>query len=275
MLENELENGATSENQDPVNQDPENQLESGADESGSPGENQGKKNKLGERFSKLTGDLKAKDATIAELEETRSRERQELEEARKKLAELEAPKAPDPDLEFTDPEAYEAQKATFHEYEKQQERERIKQEVKADLASEIEQEQNAEKLEKEKAKLVAKVDNFVKRGEAVGLSEEKLEESAIALTEAGIPGDVQNLLLEDEDGAQIVDFLSDNPEQLEAMSKLSAIEQVKFIEKSVRAPATLNKPTVSGAPDPIINISGGGAREESEFEKSCPGAVFK
>ena len=72
-----------------------------------------------------------------------------------------------------------------------------------------------------------------------------------------------------------MDFLANNPKELEALTELPALNQAAHIERVIRAQAISNKPTVTGAPDPLLSINGGGMRETEDFEKLCPGAEFK
>lgn len=217
----------------------------------------------------------ANKAKIAELEEKSKAEAARVAELQEKLDAATAPKAPNSDLELDDPEEFNRQASAFNEHQLAQQRKSLREEVRADIQKEAEANALAESQRAAEAELIGKVENFVVKGEAVGLNEEALEIAATVLNDAGVPSDIQTFLLDDENGPQIVSHLASNAEDLEMMSKLSPLSQVKFIENTVRAKALLNKPTVSGAPEPLLNIGGGGAREQSDFDKLCPGAVFK
>jgi DNA-nicking Smr family endonuclease len=217
----------------------------------------------------------ANQAKIAELEEKSKAQQAREAELQEKLEAATAPKAPSSDLELDDPEEFSRQQSAHNEYLNSQHRKQLKAELRADIQKETQAEAQAEVARQAEAELIGKVESFVVKGEAVGLSEDALEGAAIALNDAGITSDIQAFLLDDESGPQIVDFLASSSKDLAMMAKLSPLAQVKFIENTVRSKALLNKPNVSGAPEPLLNIGGGGAKEQDEFESLCPGAVFK
>ncbi|MCK5616506.1 hypothetical protein KAR91_82350 [Candidatus Pacearchaeota archaeon] len=230
---------------------------------------------LEKRFGKLTGDKKKVEAEAAKEREARKAAESKAAELEDKLASITAPKAPDPDLEFNDPGEFERQSNAFKAHEKSQIESSAIQKAKAEIKQEMEADEAIEKLNQQEEEFNRQAADHITKGQAVGLTEEDLVVSASLLNQAGTPQDVQSFLFQDEQGPQIMDYLSNNPKELDAMLELAPIAQTAYIERNIRAKAVSTKPTVSGAPPPLLNISGGGMKEESDINKLCPGAVFK
>ncbi len=214
-------------------------------------------------------------ARLAEQDKTLKANASKMAELEAKLEAANAPKAPNIDLELDDPEEYSRQSEAYRAHEKMLERREIVKEIRAEDKKQNEDNALADRQRVAREELISKVDNFLIKGESVGLSEDALEGAVKVLNEASVNSDIQNFLLDDENGPQIVEHLATNADDLEVMNKLSPMAQVKFIENTVRAKALLNKPTTSGAPSPLLDIGGGGAQEKDDFDTLYPNAEFK
>jgi len=230
---------------------------------------------LDKRFSKLTGDIKSRDTALANKDKDLEVSASKNAELEARIAELSAPKAPNADLELDNPDEFKRQNDVFNAHTITKGQNAAVERAKVELRQEIAAERKQEQLNVETEKFNQKADAHIKKGEAIGLSEEDMIVSANVLANVGVSNDVQDFIFDDPEGPQIADFLANNPKELEAMVELSTTGQISHIERVVRAQAVSNKPTVSGAPNPLLNIKGGGMQEQDDFDKLCPGAEFK
>lgn len=230
---------------------------------------------LNKRFSELTGKIKDSNAETAREREARQVAEQKAKDLEDKLAEVTAPQMPPEDLQFENPEEYNRQVQAFDDHRLGKVRNDAVEQAKAELKQEREDERKLEAQKKQRQEFLDQSKEFVTKGEGVGLTEKDLLVSADLLQNAGVSNDIQSFLFADPQGPQIMDFLANNPQQLEAMLELNPVQQSAFIERNIRAEAITAKPTVSGAPDPIINLHGGGVKEQDDFDKSFPEAKIR
>jgi len=230
---------------------------------------------LDKRFGKLTGDIKTRDSQLAERDKSLESMTGKMSEMQATIDGLTAPKPADPNLEFDNPEEFKRQEQAFNAHELTKVESTAIQKAKAEFRQELATEREQEQLKTAQAEFAQQADSHIKKGAAIGLTEEDMVVSARVLADSGVPHDVQSFLFNDEEGPQIMDFLANNPKELEAMTELPAISQAAYIERVIRVNAVSTKPTVTGAPNPLMNIQGGGMREQDDFEKKYPGAVFK
>lgn len=227
---------------------------------------------LDKRFSKLTGDIKSRDAQLADKDKSLESMTGQMSDMKAKLDSLTAPKPADPNLEFDNPDEFKRQTEAFNAHNLTNVRNEAIQAAKAEFREDLKLERQQEELNKQTEVFNQQASDHIKKGQAIGLTEEDLITSASVLAQAGVPNEVQSFLFNDPEGPQIMDFLANNPKELDAMIGLDAISQASYIERTVRVNAVSTKPTVTGAPQPLMNISGGGMQEQDEFEKLCPGA---
>ena len=227
------------------------------------------------QFGELNRKIKKGDAKLEESGKALESANSEVSQLKAKLAEFTVPKEPDANLEFDNPDEFNRQKEAVRTHQLTQIKEDAVLEAEARINKRLNTERDQEQLRKKEETFNQQASDHIKKGQAIGLSEEDLITSASVLAQAGVPNEVQSFLFNDPEGPQIMDFLANNPKELEAMIGLDAISQASYIERSVRANAVSTKPTVTGAPDPLLNISGGGMQELDDFDKLCPGAEFK
>lgn len=107
-----------------------------------------------------------------------------------------------------------------------------------------------------------------------GVDLDKLRGAEQALVNSGIAPELGNHLLSDPNGAKIVEYLADNPGELYEVASMDPVSAGIHIATKVKPKALSTTPKVSGAPDPIPTIKGGGVVEVDEFDKTYPGAEF-
>jgi hypothetical protein len=230
---------------------------------------------LDKRFGKLTSDIKSRDAQLAERDKSLESMTGQMSEMKAKIDSLTAPKPASSDLEFDNPEEFKRQNDAFNAHELTQVRNEAIQAAKVEFRQDLKLEREQEELTKQQAAFEQQANDHIKKGAAIGLTEEDMVTSARVLAQSGVPSEVQSFLFDDAEGPQIMDFLANNPKELAAMIEMPAIQQASYIERTIRVNAVSTKPTVTGAPQPLMNISGGGMQELDDFEKLCPGAEFK
>lgn len=132
--------------------------------------------------------------------------------------------------------------------------------------------QEADQIQRGEAERVAQVEAAI--GEKVkafdtnmvthGLNPTDTKKAADAVIEYGISDTFQDILLEDTDGPLFVQYLANNPLELEKISKMSTLQLVNHLNGDMRSKAALLKPKTSGAPAPPITLEGGGVGEMKE-----------
>lgn len=129
------------------------------------------------------------------------------------------------------------------------------------------------RLTEEEAVLTKRVAGFDSNMVSHGLNPADTKAAADTVIGYGISTAFQDVLLEDPDGPLFVQYLADNPLELEEMDKMSTFQLVTHMNGEIRQKALLLKPKTSGAPNPPRQIKGGGAPDQKEnWEK---GAVYE
>ena len=72
----------------------------------------------------------------------------------------------------------------------------------------------------------------------------------------------------------MVEYLSDNPAEMHEILLLDPVSAGIRIANEIKPKALSQTPKVSGAPDPIPEVKGGGYVEVDDFDKKYPGAVI-
>lgn len=105
---------------------------------------------------------------------------------------------------------------------------------------------------------------------ALGVDIPAVKVAADKIIEHGISEGLTDFILEDPDGPLMVQYLDQNPTELDAMNKMSSLALFNHINSTVRAKAALLKPKTSNAPNPPIVPDGSGAPEvEADWEKGA------
>ncbi len=94
----------------------------------------------------------------------------------------------------------------------------------------------------------------------LGLNPAETNKAANTIADYGVSDVLQDILLEDEEGPLMVNYLASNPVLLEELNRMSALQLVNHLTTEVKPKASLLKPKTSGAPDPPIALSGGGVQ---------------
>ena len=93
-----------------------------------------------------------------------------------------------------------------------------------------------------------------------------------ALKQNGLSDQLGQFLLNDPNGAKLVEYLNDNPAEMHEVLKLDPVSAGIRIANEIKPKALSQTPRVSGAPDPIPNVNGGGYVKVDDFNKQFPGA---
>lgn len=107
-----------------------------------------------------------------------------------------------------------------------------------------------------------------------GVNMEKLPMIEQTLNNAGINPQLGRYLMSDVNGAKVAEYLVDNPAEMYEILQMDPIAAGIKISTEIKAKALTKTPNVSGAPDPIKEVVGGGFVEKDEFDKKYPNAVF-
>lgn len=132
------------------------------------------------------------------------------------------------------------------------------------------QSQQAEQIAGKRKSLNKYIDNAIKDGVDV----EKLPHVETTLNNAGINPQLGQYLIADPNGAKIAEYLVDNPALMYEVLQMDPVSAGIKISTEIKGQALSKTPKVSGAPDPIKEVVGGGYVEKDEFNKVYPGATF-
>jgi len=101
----------------------------------------------------------------------------------------------------------------------------------------------------------------------------ELDKSAAILQQRGASPDLGVILGKHENSAPLLDHLAKNPADFDQVNQLrDPISIVRALD-SLQTKALQRN--ISSAPEPVTGLTGLPAREGTEFEKRCAGAVFK
>jgi len=193
---------------------------------------------------------------------------QALQEAREKLAKYEAPIRPDiPPV----PDPYEdnfAQKAAYRDamivraaqfdYEQQQQAQ-----FNLQRAAQA-------KAEQEQEQLKTVVTTYSKTAEKMGITAEKLATAGSYVAQFGIPDNLAQHILLDDQGPAVTVYLADNPLELEKLVGMNPLRAAAYIESTIKPNARKAPPPV--VPKPVDSVKGSGIAEK---ERGVPGTVYE
>jgi hypothetical protein len=140
--------------------------------------------------------------------------------------------------------------------------------------SQFETQQQASAQQAQNAKHQANIDTYASNAARDGVDFDKLAIAEQTLKQNGLSNELGNYLLSDPNGAKIVEYLNDNPAEMYEVLKLDPVSAGIRIATEVKAKALSQTPKVSGAPDPIPEVTGGGYVAVDDFDKKYPGAVI-
>lgn len=112
--------------------------------------------------------------------------------------------------------------------------------------------------------------NYQSKAMSAGIDPQKLHNSELALQNAGITQELAAHLLNDANGPKIVEYLADNPSTMYEVLALNPMAAAVKIEAEIKQKALSTTPSVSSAPPPTPEFSGGGFQEKESFEKRYP-----
>lgn len=140
--------------------------------------------------------------------------------------------------------------------------------------SQFESQQQASVQQAQNAKHQSNVDNYTKNATRDGVNFDKLLIAERTLKENGLGDELGIFLLNDTNGAKIVEYLSDNPAEMHEVLRLDPVSAGIRIANEIKPKVLSLTPRVSGAPDPIPEVKGGGYIAVDDFDKKYPGATI-
>ncbi len=141
---------------------------------------------------------------------------------------------------------------------------KAEQDAEGTRQAEARTEKDEARVASEDAAIKVKIAAFDANMVTHGLNPVTTKQAADTVIAYGISENFQDVLLEDPDGPLFVQYLADNPVELEEMNGMSVLQLVNHLNGDIRAKASLLKPKTSTAPDPPITLKGGGAPEQKE-----------
>jgi hypothetical protein len=140
--------------------------------------------------------------------------------------------------------------------------------------SQFESQQQESVQQAQNAKHQTNVDNYTKNATRDGVNFDKLALAEQTLKQNGLGNELGNFLLNDTNGAKIVEYLSDNPAEMHEILSLDPVSAGIRIANEIKPKVLSQTPKVSGAPDPIPEVKGGGYVAVDDFDKKYPGATI-
>ena len=138
----------------------------------------------------------------------------------------------------------------------------------------FERQQQAKQEEARQAALNQTISTYASNAIRDGVNLEKAQAAENFLQQAGISESLGSYLLNDPNGAKVVEYLGDNPSIAYELLALDPVTAGIKIENEIKPRAISTTPKVSNAPEPIPEITGGGVVEKDDFDSKYPGAEF-
>ena len=149
-----------------------------------------------------------------------------------------------------------------------------KQVAESSAQSQFESQQKQSMQQDLNAKNQVVMDKYAANATRDGVDFDKLLIAERTLKQAGISNELGSYLMKDNNGAKIVEYLNDNPAEMHEIMQLDPVSAGIRIANEVKPKALSQTPKVSGAPDPIPEVNGGGYVQVDDFSKKYPGAVI-
>ncbi len=135
---------------------------------------------------------------------------------------------------------------------------------------EVQQKQSAQQAQNEQHQ--AAINTYTANATRDGVNFDKLAMAEQTLKQNGLSDQLGQFLLNDPNGAKLVEYLNDNPAEMHEVLKLDPVSAGIRIANEIKPKALSRTPKVSGAPDPIPEVKGGGYIAVDDFDKKYPGA---
>ncbi|USD64217.1 hypothetical protein [Vibrio sp. SCSIO 43136] len=220
-------------------------------------------NGVQQRINKLTADKYAEqrraDDLQAKLDAMESGQPQA--KAPVAAAELQAPTLPDDLYDETAMQKYHQDMIAFN-----------KQAAESSVKSVLEQQNQTQLQQQQEQQQQQAIQQYGQRGLDAGLTIEELQHADKVVGQSGISSEVATFLIQDEHGAQMVDYLAKNPAELHELAQMNPMQAAAKISTTLKTKALSVKPKVTQAPDPATQVNGGGQREIDPFDAAFPDA---
>ena len=140
------------------------------------------------------------------------------------------------------------------------------------VQNQFETQQQKSKQQDLNAKHQVNLDKYAANATRDGVDFDKLLVAEQTLKQAGLGNELGSYLMNDNNGAKIVEYLHDNPAEMHEILQLDPVSAGIRIANVIKPNVLSQTPKVSGAPDPIPEINGGGGYvEKDDFDKKYPG----
>lgn len=103
---------------------------------------------------------------------------------------------------------------------------------------------------------------LISNASKAGITEQELIESAQTLAAYGLSGDIGMALLNDPDGALMINYLGKNADELERIAAMTPYQAGTYIATTVRAKIGQLRPKSTQAPRPAAGVTGQGAANQ-------------
>ena len=123
----------------------------------------------------------------------------------------------------------------------------------------------------EAATLHKSVTTYTDRSEKLGVSAAELQEAGNTVAQYGIPDQITQHILDDDQGPLITKYLAQHPQEIEKMRGMPLIHAGIHISNVIK-PLAAGMQRTSNAPAPVDSLAGGGAPKP---ELSPKGATFE
>lgn len=140
--------------------------------------------------------------------------------------------------------------------------------------SQLESQQNESVRKSQEAKQKEAIDKYAQNATRDGVDFDKLLIAERNLKANGLSNELGQFLMNDTNGAKIVSYLNDNPAEMHEILSLDPVSAGIRIATEIKPKAISQTPRVSGAPEPIPEVTGGGYADVDEFSKQYPCAVI-
>ena len=229
----------------------------GADLATATGENQPKSEDSGGNIdqAKVNEAINKQHFKFRQEQRQHQQTRQQLEDAQKRLSELQAksndvviPPLPDPYDDDFDAKVRERDEA-------------IRRKAAIDAEKVTAQTQQSATLEADQQAALeqfqAKARKYDERINTLGVKREEVEKAAGIVAQYELSQDMIDLILENENGPLITQYLAANPLELDGLTSMSTAQAAIRLHSVIVPAAASLKPQASNAPDPIEDIGSG------------------
>lgn len=225
-----------------------------------------KSNGVQARFNKMT-------AEKYELKDQNSQLQRQIEELQKaqpaqaqpeQLAQPVTNAYPADDLQYDNPDEYRRQVDAYNDSRADARFQKQQQDANLQRQQEL-QVKNAQDMRA----------GYIAKANQLGVSEDEAFGSIQTLINQGISENLNNVIGHHDKAPAIAAYLAKNPAVFEELNTLSVTNPIGAAQKLLSIEADAVTRNISSAPAPNTNLNGLSAREPDEFDKACPGAVFK